>query len=113
MDELDRAKIKRRQELDNNLEEAFKEGRREFIDQDSLMRPSNWNLWYQMKSKEPEFNFNAPSGWDTFFKGYDERLDYNNKVHKAIESNPQDVKQYELSPWTMLMDSSANKKKSP
>jgi hypothetical protein len=80
-----------------NLQEAFTEGRSEWLGADSLLRPSNMKLWYHMKQQEPEFSLQKPAGCDKMFQDYEKRLEWNNKTHESGEGA-------RLQPWFMMGD---------
>ena len=98
-----RAIINRKNDLDKNLEEAYSEGRSEWLASDSLLRPKNLQLWVEMKKAEPQWNFEKPSGWDNLFKDYEKRLEYNNKLGEALKADPS-ASQWKTSPWLMMQE---------
>jgi hypothetical protein len=74
--------LERKQQLNSNLMDAYENGHHDWIAPDSLWRPTNLELWYNLKKQEPTFNLEKPNGWEALFNDYETRLKENNEIQK-------------------------------
>lgn len=87
---------------DQKLKEAFQSGRQPFISDNSMLRPSNLRLRYEMNQLPEQVR---PS-WQHLADEYEKRLNRNNAVHDELQANPDALQglQYQPIPWTMMME---------